>query len=44
MKNFNTIFDYTVTDDDLWDLGTEVFATILIGTLLSLAIFVVMAA
>lgn len=44
MKNFSTIFDCTVTDDDLWDLGTDVFVTILIGTLLSLAIYVVLAA
>lgn len=44
MKNFSTIFDCTVTDDDLWDLGTQVFATLLIGSLLSLAIYVVLAA
>ena len=44
MRNFITFFDCTVTDDDLWDLGTEVFIASLIGMLLALAIYVVLAA
>ena len=44
MKNFSTIFDYTVTDDDLWDLPTQSFAAVLIGVLLSAAVYVVVAA
>lgn len=41
MRNFITIFDDTVTDDDLWDLATELFAAMLIGMVLALAIYVV---
>ena len=41
MNILTQFFDDTVTDDDLWNIGTEVFIASLIGMLLALAIYVV---
>ena len=44
MNILTQFFDDTVTDDDLWDLPTQSFAAALIGVLLALALYVVVAA
>lgn len=39
--NFLEIFDDRVTDNDLWNLGTEVFVAMIVGMLLAISIYVV---
>ena len=39
--NFLEIFDDIVTDNDLWNLGTEVFVAMIVGMLLAISIYVV---
>lgn len=39
--NFLEIFDDRVTDNDLWNLGTEVFVAMIVGMLLAVSIYVV---
>jgi hypothetical protein len=41
MNILTQFFDDTVTDDDFWNIGTEVFIASLIGMLLALALYVV---
>lgn len=44
MNILSQLFNDTVTDEDLWDLGTESFAAMLIGMMLAVAIYVAVAA
>lgn len=39
MHILTQFIDDTVTDEDLWDMATEMFAAVLIGMVLSLAIY-----
>jgi hypothetical protein len=41
MNILTQLFDDTVTDDDLWDMATEIFAAMLIGMVLAVALYVV---
>lgn len=41
MNILTQLFDDTVTDDDLLDMATEIFAAMLIGMVLAVALYVV---